>query len=227
MKRKIKDLPQNERPIEKLISLGVNSLSDSELLAILLRTGTKQQSAIELAYEMIENTDQGILDFVDMSVDEFCNTKGIGNSKACQIIASIELGKRISKERLKDKVKIGKPSDVSDLFIEEFKYLSVEKLAAVYLNSKNEIIHWEVIFTGSLNHSIVHPREIFKKGVKLSAAGIIIVHNHPSGDVSPSKEDEGVTKRVAEAGKIVGIPLLDHIVVGYDRYYSFRENGDI
>lgn len=221
----IKEMPENERPREKLIRYGSNTLSNSELLAILIRTGSREQSALELANTIISSDNNGIRFLANSTVEELSKIKGIGESKACQIIAAIELGNRLSRSTLEFKKTIRSPKDVKDIFINDMRFLEKEHFKVVFLNTKNEIIAFETISIGSLNASIVHPREVFNRAIKKSSASIILLHNHPSGNPEPSKEDINVTKRLIEAGKIIGIEVLDHIIIGDGEYFSLKENS--
>lgn len=223
-KRLINNLPLIERPRERLEKFGAESLSNSELLAIILRTGSKEKSAIDLGSDVLSINESGIRYLANCTMEELKSIKGIGLSKSCQILASIELGKRISMSQISSKYKITSPSDIADIFVENMKCLDKEHFKVVFLNTKNEVITHETISIGSLNASIVHPREVFNRAIKKSSASIILLHNHPSGNPNPSKEDINITNRLVEAGKIIGIEILDHIVVGDNKYYSFKEN---
>lgn len=221
----IKKMPENERPREKLMRYGSKTLSNSELIAILIRTGSKKQSALELANILLSHHEKGIRFLANCTVEELSKIKGIGKSKACQIIAAVELGNRLSRSSLEIKRRIKSPKDVTDMFINDMRFLEKEHFKVVFLNTKNEIITFETISIGSLNASIVHPREVFNRAIKKSSASIILLHNHPSGNPEPSKEDINITKRLAEAGHIIGIEVLDHIIIGDGSYYSLKENS--
>jgi DNA repair protein RadC len=220
----IKTMPESERPREKMLNRGSGTLSNAELLAIIMRTGSRQKSVLDLAGDVINHCERDIGDLRHITLQELCKMQGIGPSKACQIMAAVELGSRIHAKKLVYGQRIASPSDVIEAFHSQLSHERVEKFVAVFLSTKNEIISTEVISVGSLNASIVHPREVFGKAVRLSAASIIAVHNHPSGDPAPSLEDRAITKRLDEAGKLLGISLLDHIIIGGSRYYSFKEN---
>lgn len=223
----IKKLPYLEQPREKILNQGVDVLSTSELLAILLRTGTRQHNAIDLGNILMRKCGEDLNELSCITLEELCLIDGIGESKACQILAAIELGKRLKQSPLVRKTKITSPNDVVSFFSAELSSERVEKFIAVFLNTKNEMIAWEVISIGSLNASIVHPREVFNRAIKRSAASILAVHNHPSGHVEPSREDINITKRLSEVGQIVGIPMVDHIIIGKDKYYSFKEQNQL
>ncbi|ASS92059.1 MULTISPECIES: RadC family protein [Aeribacillus] len=220
----IRDFPEEERPRERLIHNGPKGLSNHELLAILLRTGTKGESVLELANKLLK-TFGGLRMLKEASVQEIMGIPGIGKAKAVQIIAALELGKRIHQLAYKDRYVIRSPQDASNYVMEEMRFLKQEHFVGLYLNTKNQVLHKQTIFIGSLNTSIVHPREVFKEALKCSAASFICIHNHPSGDPSPSKEDIEVTRRLSECGKLIGIELLDHIIIGERKYVSLKEKG--
>ena len=223
----IKDLPLNERPREKLYRYGVKSLSNSELIAVIIRTGSKGDTAIQLAETIISLDDRGIGFLSDATIEELTDVKGIGNCKAAQLLAAIELGKRISAYKKEDNIRISCPNDIADLLMEEMRYLKKEYFKIAILDTKNQIITIENISIGNLNSSIVHPREVFNMAIKRSANSIILVHNHPSGDPTPSSEDINITNRLIEAGNILGIKVLDHIIIGDNKYISFKQRNII
>ncbi|MFS0861722.1 DNA repair protein RadC [Fredinandcohnia sp. 179-A 10B2 NHS] len=220
----IRDYPQEERPRERLVTEGPESLSNLELLAILLRTGSKEESVIQLSNRLLHQF-EGLRLLKDATVEEITAIKGIGQAKAVQIMASIELGRRIGKLQYEDRYVIRSPEDGAKYVMEDMRFLSQEHFVCLYLNTKNQVIHRQTIFIGSLNASIVHPREVYKEAFRRSAASIICVHNHPSGDPTPSREDIEVTKRLVECGKIIGIELLDHLIIGEHKYVSLKEKG--
>jgi DNA repair protein RadC len=220
----IRDFPQDERPRERLLVDGPASLSNHELLAILLRTGSKDESVLQLANRLL-NHFEGLRMLKDATVEELTSMKGIGNTKAIQIMAAIELGRRMGRLRYDDRYVIRSPEDGAKFVMEDMRFLSQEHFVCLYLNTKNQVLHRQTIFIGSLNASIVHPREVYKEAFRRSAASIICIHNHPSGDPSPSKEDIEVTKRLSECGKIIGIELLDHLIIGDGKYVSLKEKG--
>lgn len=220
----IKELPLEERPRERLIRHGAGVLSNAELLAILLRTGTKNESAITLAHRILTQ-EQGLRYLVDSDVKQLSDINGIGQAKAAQLKAAIELGKRLASYELGVDKPIKCPKDVADLLMEDMRYLKKEHMKLLLLNIKCNLISVEEISVGSLNASIVHPREIFNPAIRKSSASIIMVHNHPSGDPTPSSEDKAITSRIFEAGKLIGIELVDHIIIGDGRYVSMKERG--
>ncbi len=220
----IKDMPQNERPREKMKEQGPEKLSNAELLALILRTGCQEETAVHLAERIILHAG-GLRFLPDCTLEELQQLKGIGLAKAVQVRAALELGKRLALSTRPVSVTVTSPQDVAHYLMEEMRYYRKEYFRIVLLNTKNQIISVEDVSVGSLNSSIVHPREIFNHPVKKSAASILLVHNHPSGDPSPSQEDLEVTKRLMEAGSILGIQVLDHLIVGDGRYLSFKEEG--
>lgn len=220
----IKDLPENERPRERLAKYGAELLSNAELLAIILRSGTRYDSAINIANKLLKN-ESGIKHLYELSFEELKSIKGIGIAKASQIKAALELGRRLRSFKDSNAIYIKSPGDAAELVMEEMRHLKKECLKIILLNIKNMVVSVKDISIGSLNSSIVHPREIFVEAIKMSCASIILCHNHPSGDPSPSQEDLSVTRRIHEAGKIIGIDLIDHIIVGDGRYISLKEKN--
>ncbi|MCY8937707.1 RadC family protein [Peribacillus frigoritolerans] len=220
----IRDYPKEERPRERFLQDGPQSLSNQELLALLLRTGSREESVLQLSGRLI-NSFKGLRLLKEASVEELTVIKGIGEAKAIQILASVELGRRINNLNDQDRYVIRSPEDGANYCMEEMRFLSQEHFVCLYLNTKNQVLQKTTIFIGSLNASIVHPREVFKEAFKRSAASIICLHNHPSGDPSPSREDIEVTKRLVECGKIIGIEVLDHIIIGEHKYVSLKEKG--
>lgn len=220
----LRDVPHEERPRERMMQYGAEALSHAELLAILIRTGTRSQTAVQLAGSIL-NRCGGIRHLLDMSLDELTSIRGIGPAKALQLRAGIELGKRIARSRLGDVVTVRRPKDAADYVMEELRYLKKEHFVCLFLNTKNHIIARETLSVGTLNASLVHPREVFRAAIKCSSASLICVHNHPSGDPAPSPEDIALTRRLAEAGQLVGIEVLDHLVIGDGRFVSLKEQG--
>ena len=221
--RKVKDMALEERPREKMLLSGAKNLSNAELLAILLRTGTKKRNAIELANDIINKDSQGIRYLQDMSIEELCKIEGIGLSKATQIKAALELGLRISSYR-PNKYKVKNPWDIYKYYMEGLRYKQNEVFKVVLLNTKNEIITDIDVSVGTLNSSLVHPREVFKEAIRRSSNKMILIHNHPSGSVEPSNEDKNITDRLIICGELIGIEVIDHIIIGDGLYFSFKEN---
>ncbi len=219
----IKDLPEVERPREKLIRYGSGSLSNAELIAIIIRMGNKNETSIELGKKVLALDERGLSYLRDCTLEELTQIKGIGNSKAAQILAAIEIGKRISYEDGISKMNINSPRSIANVFMDDMRYLQKEHFKVVLLDTKNQIISTEEISVGTLNASIVHPRDVFKIAIKKNSNSMILLHNHPSGDPYPSQEDISVTKRLIEVGNIVGIKIIDHIIIGDNKYISFKE----
>lgn len=220
----LRDVPSEDRPRERMMLYGAQALSNAELLAILLRTGTYQESAVHVAQRLLLECG-GLRMLTDMSMEQLTEIKGIGEAKALQIQAGIELGKRLARSTMNETVTIRSPQDVAALLMEDLRYLQKEHFVCLFLNTKNHVIGQETLSMGSLNASIVHPREVFRAAIKRSSASIVCAHNHPSGDPTPSPEDVEITKRLVQAGEIVGIDVLDHIVIGDKRYVSLKELG--
>jgi DNA repair protein RadC len=220
----IRDFPQDERPRERFVQNGPQSLSNHELIAILLRTGTKDESVLQLSNRLLTHF-EGLRDLKSASLEEITSIKGIGPAKAIQILSAVELGRRVANLSFQDRYVIRSPEDGAKYVMNEMRFLSQEHFVCLYLNTKNQVLHKQTIFIGSLNASIVHPREVYKEALRRSAASIICLHNHPSGDPSPSREDIDVTKRLSECGKIIGIDLLDHLIIGENKFVSLKEKG--
>ncbi|CEH33108.1 UPF0758 protein CD630 11440 [Romboutsia lituseburensis] len=219
----VKEMTLEERPREKMLIQGEKKLSNSELLAILLRTGTKQKNAIELANYIISKDTQGLRYLQDMTIEELCEIDGIGLSKAAQIKAALELGIRVASVKPK-KYKVKNPWDIYKFYMDGLRYQQQEIFKVVLLNTKNEIISDVEVSRGTLNSSLVHPREVFREAIKRCTNKIILMHNHPSGTIEPSKEDKDVTFRLIKCGELIGIEVIDHIIIGDGLYFSFKEN---
>jgi DNA repair protein RadC len=220
----IREIPQDERPRERMMQQGPSALSHAELLAILLGTGTRNESAIRLAERIIQECG-GLRRFAESNWDELTQVRGVGPAKALQLQASIELGRRLARSRLPDMARISRPQDAADLLMEEMRHLREEQFVCLFLNTKNQVVGRQTLSIGSLNASIVHPREVYRAAIRRSSASILCAHNHPSGDPTPSPEDVALTRRLAEAGTLIGIELLDHLVIGDNRFISLKETG--
>ena len=218
----IKQLPPELRPRERLLTAGPSALSDGELLGLLFGIGSREKTAVELAGEVI-STAGGLHGLYDVSVHELTEVNGIGEAKACIILAALELGRRIGQVRNPGRPMISSPADVDRLLRGRIANLDRENFVVVLLNTKNEVIDTPLVSVGTLSASLVHPREVFKPAIRASAASVILAHNHPSGKVEPSREDREVTKRLKESAEILGIEVLDHVIVG-DGYYSMKEH---
>lgn len=221
---KIFDFPQNERPRERMFRYGAKVLSNCELLAIILRTGTSKENVLDISNRLLVKGG-GLNGVLKLDFNELIKVRGIGEAKAMQIIALGELLKRVNTYKSGYNYKITKPYDAAELIMQEMKNYNRERLRVILLNTKNVVIRISDISVGSLNSSIVHPREVFSEAILWHSAAIIICHNHPSGDPTPSNEDINITARLKECGKIIGIDVLDHIIIGDGVYVSFKEKG--
>ena len=224
-KESIKNLPLEDRPREKLFLRGVEALTDAELLAILLRTGTAQKSALEIAKEL--TADGGLYRRLAgvRDLNELMQIKGMGQAKAATVLAALEIGRRIASARPLDKIHFGCPQDGAAFLMPRLRYATKEQFLVILLNSKNKVIGTELVSEGSLTNSVVHPREVFLPAILQHAASICVAHNHPSGDPLPSIEYRQLTAVLLAAGQTLGIPLLDHLIIGDGAYYSFQEDG--
>lgn len=223
---KIKELPIGERPYEKLEVVGAEHLSNAELLAVIIKTGTKSYTAVELAQHVLRLSHDGRLSSLNnLSIEQLKGIKGIGRVKAIQIKAALELSKRVATKDGLLHHAIKSANDVNNLLMEEMRYLKKEVFKALLLDTKNQVIKVVDVSIGSLNSSIVHPREVFSEAVKCGSNSIIFVHNHPSGDPTPSTEDLQTTRRLENAGDILGIKVLDHIIIGDGKFVSLKEKG--
>ncbi|HHT43382.1 MAG TPA: DNA repair protein RadC [Firmicutes bacterium] len=220
----MKDLPREERPRERLIRHGVERLANKELLAILLRTGNQRDSALSLAEKLLARFGS-LPNLASASFEELVKVNGIGPAKAADILAAFELAKRLADARMEYQGVVNSPSDAAQLVLRELSMADKEHFMIIMLNTKNRVIAKKVISIGHLQASLVHPREMFKEAIRRSSAAVILVHNHPSGDLTPSRDDITTTERLREAGSLLGIDVLDHIIVGDNRYFSFREQG--
>jgi DNA repair protein RadC len=228
LQSRIREMPENERPREKLAAHGASALSDAELIAILLRTGVIGKNVVDLARELLQQFGS-LNELSRCSLDELKKIRGIKRDKALQLVAAFQLGQRLARETLA-KQKIDSPELVNELVGSEMRMLRTEAMRAILLDTRYHLIRTEEISTGSVNESIAHPREIFRPAVIASAYAVIVVHNHPSGDPSPSQADHSLTRRLAEAAELMQIKLLDHIIIGAQStigpgYFSFKEAG--
>lgn len=224
----VRELPADERPRERLLALGPGFLSNAELLAIVLRNGSRDKSALQLAQEILSlYKDDGVSALGRMTAGELMGLQGIGSAKAAEVIAAVELGKRLNTHISRQRAVVTCPEDAADYAMPRFRYEDREHFAVILLNVKNHILSMPVISVGSLTASVVHPREVFKAAIQQTAASMILVHNHPSGDPTPSREDIEVTARMVQVGRVMDIPVLDHIILGNDNYISLKEKGVI
>ena len=223
----IKDIVKTERPRERLLKGGVEKLNNEDLLAIILKTGTKDKNVKELALEVI-NYYGSFKNLKDITINQLTSIKGIGEVKAIELVAALEFGKRILLDNdMHTKKKLVNAKDIWNYTKYLFNGKQQEYFYALYFNNKQELIGKKILFIGTTNKSIVHPREVFKEAYLLSANSIVCMHNHPSGDTSPSMQDINFTKSLIDIGKIQGIPIIDHIIVSDNSYYSFYEDSKI
>jgi DNA repair protein RadC len=222
--KSIKDWPEEERPRERLLSMGASNLSGAQLLAIILRTGGGGKSAIDLAMEMLDSL-KNLKNIESASIKELASFKGIGNAKAAQIKAAFELGKRLFMERDVKGPVFSSSNDVYSYYYPLVRGLKKEILFCAMLDAKNRIFRDYRVSEGTLTNSLIHPREAFKNAIKESAASVIFIHNHPSGDPAPSREDIAITERLMQTGEIVGIKVLDHVIIGDSRHISLMDDG--
>ena len=224
----VRDLPVDERPRERLLAEGAASLSNTELLAVLLRTGVKDDSVLRVAEKVLAlYKERGLAAITQMSAKELSSIKGVGMAKAATILAAVELGRRLALKAAEARTVVHGPADAASYVMPRFRFERREHFAVLLLNAKNHILALKTISVGTLTSSVVHPREVFQAAIEQSAASVILVHNHPSGDPAPSGEDLAVTRRMVEAGEIMDIPVLDHVIVGYDKFISLKEEGMI
>ncbi len=223
----VKEMPAEERPREKMIQYGAEYLTDAELMAILLRTGSSQKSVLTLGREL--TADGGLYKHLAgvKRISELLHIKGLGKAKATTILAAIEIGRRLATARPLDKVVFEGPYAGAMFLMPRMRYLVKEQFVVIFLNGKNRIVGSEVVSEGTLTESPVHPREVFETAILHHAASIVVAHNHPSGDPLPSENDRETTKLLVQAGETLGIPVLDHLIIGDGKYYSFEEAGAI
>ncbi len=224
--RKIPEWPEEERPREKLVRFGAENVSDAELLAILLRIGNREESAIDLARRLIREV-RGLEGIDERGVAELCQIKGIGPAKAAQLKAAFEIGKRLLSSRGKKRSRVTSSKDAYQILSPHLRNRRRETFKVIFLTKRHAIIGEQTLFEGSLTESLIHPREIVKSALAHSAAGVIFVHNHPSGDPSPSPEDRQVTDQLTQACRLVNIRVVDHIIVGDHGYYSFADEKQL
>lgn len=220
----MKELPAHERPRERFKQYGPSALSHAELLAILIRTGTSQTSARDLAENLLLQT-QGLKGLATVEIAEMAGIHGMGETKSIQILAAVELGRRIFSMETEELPTVRSPKDAASIFLSTLRYQQKEHFLVAHLNTKNQVLAVETISIGTLNASLVHPRELFKTAVRRSSASLILAHNHPSGDPKPSTEDLQLTRRLQQAGELMGIEVLDHLIIGGDQFISLKEKG--
>lgn len=221
----MKEMPESEQPREKFGRFGAQALSDAELLALILRSGTKDMTALQLAQTLLAQKDKGLLNLVYMNPQEMKKIPGIGQVKAAQLKCIAELAGRIAKCSRLGEIRLNDPASIAYYYMETLRHEPKERLLLAMFDAKSNLLGDEVISVGTVNYSLVSPREIFIRALECHAVHIVLLHNHPSGDPAPSDADILVTHRVMESGKMLGIALADHIIIGDNRYMSFRENG--
>ena len=220
----IKDLPVEERPRERLKKYGAGSLANAELLAIILRTGVGGENVLNLATRLLARFG-GLMGLARASVSELCGEKGIGVAKAAQLKAAMELGRRLLIASPEERLQVKSPADAANLMMTEMGMLEQEHMRLILLDSKNYILDTPTMYIGSLNTSVIRVGELFREAIKQNSAAIIVVHNHPSGDPTPSPEDVAVTELITQAGQLLDIDVLDHLIIGQQRYVSLKERG--
>ncbi len=219
---KVKEMPPSFQPRERMLKFGVENLSDVDLLSIILRTGTKDANVKEVSSSILTSVG-GINNMADVGIRELSKIKGVGNIKAITILAAIELGKRVVNKEIEINMLLNNSNIIHETFKSLFLNSQQEKVLAIYLDTKKRLISYKFIFIGTLDRSIIHPREIFNEALKVHASSLILMHNHPSNDLNPSKEDIAITNQIKECGDIIGIPLLDHLITNGKEYYSFYD----
>ena len=220
----IKELPASERPYEKFLSLGASGLSDADLLAIIIKTGTKDKSAVDIAQEILSGRHGNLLNLYEMSYDELIQVSGIGQIKAIQLKAVAELSMRISKAKRARSIRMNTPVTIAEYYMEQMRHLQQEVVICAYFDVKSRFLGDKFISKGSLSSSVVDISSVMRTALEKNASKIVLLHNHPSGDCTPSKDDIAVTDRLAEGSRIFSIELCDHIIIGDNEYYSFYEN---
>jgi DNA repair protein RadC len=219
---RIADMLPEERPRERLEKSGPESLTTPELLGILFRTGTAKRNAVQVADDLFRDLG-GLSGIATASLEQLASVSGVGRVKAIEVKAAVELGKRLAATTEEAKPVIRSPADVAHLLMADLRYETKEHLYALVLDVRNQVRHTRLISTGTLTESLVHPREVFKEAIRFSAAAIVLVHNHPSGDPTPSSDDVATTKRLLDAGKLLGIDVLDHVIIGDGKWSSLKQ----
>ena len=226
--RTMRELPEKERPREKMLRLGAKGLSDAELLAILLRTGTVEESALSIAQGLLKEYEQpgGVALLAAARPEDLSKYKGIGNVKAITITAAIEFGRRLyARQASGDITSIRQPEDAANWYLHRLRYVQQEEFHVLLLSTKHQVLASCCVAVGTMDAALVDPRRVFQEALRHQAAALILAHNHPSGDPSPSKEDIALTLRLAEAGKLLELPVLDHVIIGDGRFVSLKEKG--
>ena len=220
----IKELPPNERPRERLLHHGVNALSSAELLAIILRTGVQDENVVRVAQRLLAGFGN-LAGLAQANMDELMSKKGLGPAKVAQLKAALELGRRMLVESPEERPQVRSPADAANLVMSEMGLLEQEHLRIMLLDTKNRVLGTPEVYVGSLNTSVIRVGELFREAIRANCASLIVVHNHPSGDPTPSPEDVAVTRQIVEAGKLLDVDVLDHLVIGQQRFVSLKERG--
>jgi DNA repair protein RadC len=220
----IKELPSSERPRERLLHYGANALSNAELLAIILRTGTQHENVIQVAQRLLASY-EGLGGLVRANTAELMSEKGLGPAKVTQLKAALELGRRLLVEAPDELPQIRSPADAANLVMSEMGFLEQEHLRVMLLDTKNRVLAKPTVYVGSLNVSLIRVGELFRDAIRVNCASLIVLHNHPSGDPTPSPEDVAVTRQIVEAGRLLDIDVLDHLIIGRRRFVSLKERG--
>lgn len=223
----IKEIPKDERPYEKLHKRGAKNLENSELLAVLIRSGTNKKSALEISRSILSDpkVNNNLENLHKLSLNDLLKIEGFGKIRALQLMAVLELSRRISKANASDKLSFSKPETIAAYYMEDMRHLSYEKVIVIFLNSRGDYIGDAELFKGTATASLASPREVFIEALKHEAVNIVFLHNHPSGDPTPSKDDWILTENLSHLGRLMQIPLVDHIIIGNKKYYSFNEKG--
>ena len=222
----MKDLAPHDRPREKLERLGAAGLGDNELLAVVLGSGARGAGALDVANRLLEQAD-GVHGLVRLDVGDLCQVSGVGRARAAQVLAALELGRRTLLPTVRERPRFRTPSDVAAYLLPQYGSRPVEQFGVVMLDTKHRLIRIKIVAVGSLDTTVVHPREVFREATAASAAAIVLFHNHPSGDPTPSADDLMLTSRMVSAGSVMGIDVVDHVILGDQRYHSLVESGRI
>ncbi len=220
----IKELPESERPYEKCMQYGAESLTDAELLAVIIRTGSSGERSVDLASRILNAGPDGLLNLQSMTIRSLMELRGIGKVKAIQLKCAAEIGKRLAMTSRRELVTLANPSSIADYFMEELRHENKEILILALFDVRKKLIGQEILTIGTASASLIDPADVYQRALQGGADSIVLLHNHPSGDPSPSAEDAAVTARVRSSGSLLGIPLMDHIIIGDNSYYSFYEN---
>ncbi len=223
----MKDLPDSERPYEKCMAEGASALSDAELLAVLIKTGTREKTSLAVAMELLRlhPSYSGLIGLYHLKMKDLMRIKGIGQVKAVQILCAVELARRLSRQTKGECVILDAPHKVAAYFMEYMRHLETEHFYAAYMDASSRLLHSECVFTGTIRSADASPREILRQALAYDAAQFVVLHNHPSGDPSPSRADIATTEHLSQAGKLVGVPMVDHVIIGDNQYVSMKERG--